>query len=108
MAEKFIINASAAAAATGGETTAAWTATNSTGAPTDTEVGLILGKKGFAVMGPSPTAGEKAAVAFCLLDSLLSGLDLNSKAKRKAFKLKRELQSLEDILNSLQVSDVTG
>ena len=105
MAEKFIINASDAALAVGGETTASWAATNSTGAPTDAEVGTILttaGNDAVAVMDASPTAAQKAAVAFCLLDSLTSEVDLSSRAKRKAFKLKRglaELLALQSLLN---------
>lgn len=108
MAEKFIINASDAALAVGGETTATWTCAESTGAPTDAEIGTILttaGNDAVAVMDTSPTAAQKAAVAFCLLDSLVSSLDLNTRAKRKAFKLKQGLQELQDIVAALNIAD---
>lgn len=108
MAEKFIINATNSALAEGGETTAAWTCAESTGAPTDTEIGTILttaANDAVAVMDTTPSAAEKAAVAWCLLESLVSGMDLDSPAKRKAFKLKAGLDELLDILATMGTAD---
>lgn len=66
MAEKFIINAGALAITSEGETTAAWTATESTGAPTVTEQGALTDIDAIAIMQTAPTAAEKAQVATLL------------------------------------------
>ena len=71
MAEKLIINATEAALSAQGETTAAWTVAESTGAPTVTEQGALTDHNGVAIMQTGASAAEKAAVAFCILDSLI-------------------------------------
>lgn len=102
MAEELIINASAAALATGNETTAAWTVAESINAPSDTELRQIADSNGCAVMQTAATTAEQAAVAFCILDSLLgTGVDLSTKLKRKAYKNKAGLQEYFNILSKI-------
>jgi hypothetical protein len=74
-----------------------------------TEQGALTDLNAVAIMQTSSSAAEKAAVAFCLLDSLVSTIDLNTPAKREAFKLKQGLDELHDIVDALvAVSSVTA
>ena len=103
MAEELIINASASALATGNETTAAWTVAESVNAPSDTELRQIADSNGCAVMQTTATTAEQAAVAFCILDSLLgSTVDLSTAQKRKAYRLKSGLQEFVDIMGKIK------
>lgn len=102
MAEKLIINAGAVALTSEGETNAAWSVAESTGAPTVTEQGAITDMNNLAIMQTAATTAEQAAVAFCILDSLLgTGVDLSTKLKRKAYKNKAGLQEYFNILSKI-------
>jgi hypothetical protein len=101
MANKIIVNATGAALATGGETNAAWSVAESTGDPTVTEQGAISDLDGFAVIQTSATAAELGAIAWCIIDSLTTGVDLSTQAKREQFKLKGSVEEWEAVLGTL-------
>lgn len=103
MAERFIINATDAALAVQGETTAARTGTNSTGAPTDIESGALIDTAGVAMMAVSATAAQQMAIAAVLIDNAVASISLNTAGKRKAFKLKKSLEEWEDVLAVIPV-----
>jgi hypothetical protein len=101
MAERFIINATDAALAVQGETTAARTGVNSTGAPTDAESGALIDTAGVAMMAVSPTAAQQMAIAAVLIDNAVASISLTTAAKRKVFKLKKSVEEWEDILAAI-------
>jgi hypothetical protein len=101
MAEKIIVNATGTALAAEGETTAAWSVAESTGAPTVTEQGAISDTNGFAVIQTGATAAELGAIAWCILDSLTTGIDLSTQAKREQFKLKASREDFKRVLETL-------
>ena len=105
MAEIGIINATQAALAVQGETTAAWTVADSTGAPTNTETLALVNTTGVACMIPAATAAQKMAIAMCLIDNVVSSIDLSSRAKRKAFKLKQGAAELKAIADAVTIAD---
>ncbi len=51
-----------------------------------------------AVLKNASSSANKAAIAGVLLDDIISSLDLSTPAKRKAFRLKKGLAELYDIL----------
>lgn len=107
MAEKIIVNATGSALAAEGETTAAWTVAESTGAPTVTEQGAISDTNGFAIIQTGATAAELGAIAWCILDSLISEIDLSTQAKREQFKLGAGVEVLELLLATVP-ENITG
>jgi hypothetical protein len=107
VANKLIVNATGAALATGGETNAAWSVAESTGDPTVTEQGAISDLDGFAVIQTTATAAELGAIAWCIIDSLSSNIDLSTQAKREQFKLKASREDFKSVLATLP-ENITG
>ena len=86
MAERYIINGSQSALGVQGETTAARTATNSTGAPSDAESGALIDTADIAMMAVSPSAASRRSILSTLIDGLSSSLDLSTAVKREAIR----------------------
>ena len=98
MAEKLIVNGTNAALAAQGETTPAFTAANSTGAITAAEADAVADLEGYAVMKLNATSDGKVAVILTLIDNLIGSVDLNTSAKRKAFRLRRGVEDFQELI----------
>ena len=97
-------DASIAAFGGGTETVAARTYKAGSTLTTDAQGAAGVQANGAtAVLKNASTAAQKAQVASCILDSLISSVDLSTLAKRKAFALKQGLEEYIDILAQLGV-----
>lgn len=101
MAERFIINGTQAALAVQGETTAARTATDSTGAPTDAETGALVDTAGVAMTSVTPSAANKRKILSTLVDNLSSVLDLSTAVKREEIRRRRSKDDMEKIFDAV-------
>ena len=101
MAEKLIVNGTAAALAAQGETTPAFTAANSTGAITAAEADAVADLEGYAVIKLNATTAGKVAVILTLLDNISSGVDLSTSAKRKKFRLQRDVEGFAQLIAAI-------